>query len=75
VITSYSNQLRKRPRLPKCGDASFVLPVYANGNKIADWCVSDTNDYSATIPPGIVTDGSLKLEFKTPKATSPNALG
>jgi Sulfotransferase domain len=57
------------PQLP-----SQPVAVYANGKRIADWSVSDTNDYSATIPIGSVTDGSLKLEFKTPKATSPKAL-
>jgi len=52
------------------------VEVLANDQKIADWRVGVTGDFAATIPAGTIKeDGLLKIEFKTPKAISPKALG
>ncbi len=50
--------------------------VYANGQKVADWQVSDRGEYTATIPANVVSnDGTLKIELRIPKATSPKLIG
>lgn len=52
------------------------VEVYANGQKVATWEVSGKADFTALIPPEIVgREGVLKLELRTPTATSPKALG
>jgi hypothetical protein len=49
--------------------------VYANGKKIADCQVADKTQYVASIPADVVSDtGTLTLEFRMPKATSPKSL-
>lgn len=55
---------------------SQPVEVYANDQKIAEWQVGSVSEFSATIP-GEVTKpgGTLMLEFRTPNATSPKALG
>lgn len=55
---------------------SQPVEVYANGKKIAQWDVSAIADFVARIP-GEVTSSSpwLNLELRTPKSTSPRALG
>lgn len=62
--------LAQPPQLP-----SQPVEVYANGVKIADWTVSDNAELTAPIPANAVKNGALQIEFKTPKATSPKALG
>jgi hypothetical protein len=62
--------LAQPPQLP-----SQPVEVYANGVKIADWTVSDNAEFTAAIPPNAVKDSALRIEFKTPKATSPKSLG
>ena len=55
---------------------SQPVEVYANDKKIAEWQVGSVSEFSAPIPAEITkTRGSLTLEFRTPKATSPKALG
>ena len=55
---------------------SQPVEVIANGQKIADWEVAVTADFKATIPAGAIKDdGLLRIELKTPKATSPKSLG
>lgn len=52
------------------------VEVFANGQKIADWTVAATADFTTVIPAAIVKDGgALTIEIKTPKAASPKALG
>lgn len=52
------------------------VEVYVSGQKIADWQVGNTAEFTATIPGEMTKDGSaLAIELKTPKATSPKALG
>jgi len=53
-----------------------LVEVYANDKKIAEWQVGSLSEFSATIPGEVIkTGGSLTLEFRTPKATSPKSLG
>jgi hypothetical protein len=53
-----------------------LVEVYANDKKIAEWQVGSVSEYSAPIPAEVTkTSGSLTLEFRMPKATSPKALG
>jgi hypothetical protein len=53
-----------------------TVEVYANGQKVATWEVSGKADFTALIAPDAVgSDGMLKIELRTPKATSPKALG
>jgi hypothetical protein len=50
--------------------------VFANGQKIADWDVTDTADFTALIPAEVTKKSSiLNVEFRLPNATSPNTLG
>ena len=52
------------------------VEVFANGQKIADWEVADTADFSALIPAKVTKNKSiLNIEFRVPNATSPKALG
>jgi hypothetical protein len=52
------------------------VEINANGQKIADLQVGNAADFEATIPSELTRDGgTLHLELKTPKATSPKALG
>jgi hypothetical protein len=52
------------------------VEVYANDKKIAEWQVGNTAEVAATIPEDVnKAGGKLSLEFRTPKATSPKALG
>jgi hypothetical protein len=63
--------LTKAPQL-----AFQPVAILANGQKIADWEVSRTADFTAVIPAAIAKKGGiLTIELKTPKATSPKALG
>lgn len=63
--------LVKPPELP-----SQPVQVFVNDQKIAEWEVSQTADFVAAIPPAITKAGGvLTINFKTPKATSPKALG
>jgi hypothetical protein len=63
--------LTKAPQL-----AFQPVAVLANGQKIADWEVSNTADFTAVIPAAIAKKGGpLTIELKTPKATSPKTLG
>jgi len=58
-----------------------VLPyqnveVFVDGQKIADWQVADTADFSALIPAEVTKKrGILNIEFRLPNATSPKVLG
>jgi hypothetical protein len=61
----------KPPQLP-----AQPVEVFANEQKIAAWEVSTTADFTAVIPAVIAEKGGvLTIELKTPKATSPKALG
>lgn len=52
------------------------VEVFANGQKVADWQVGNTAEFSATIPAeALKGTGVLQIEFRLPKATSPKALG
>ena len=63
--------LIKPPELP-----SQPVEVFANGEKIAVWEVAQTADFTAQIPAALRQNGAeLTIELKTPKATSPKALG
>jgi hypothetical protein len=55
---------------------SQPVEVYANSQKIAEWQVGNAAEFTAMIPGELTTaGGTLTLEFRTPKATSPKALG
>ena len=55
---------------------SQTVTLLANGQKIAEWQVENTADFTAAIPAGVVKDdGLLTLELKTPDPISPKALG
>ena len=52
------------------------VEVSVNGQKIADWEVGNTAEFSAVIPTEMSKlGGVLAVTIKTPKATSPKALG
>jgi hypothetical protein len=52
------------------------VEVLVNGQKIAAWQVGETAEFAVAIPHDITKlGGVLTLSFKTPKATSPKALG
>ncbi|PZR76872.1 MAG: hypothetical protein DLM73_01570 [Chthoniobacterales bacterium] len=61
----------KAPQLP-----FQPVEVFANEQKIADWKVSDTADFTAVIPaPTVKSGGILTIQLKTPNAASPKDLG
>lgn len=63
--------LVKEPELP-----FQPVELYANGQKITDWQVGDTAEFSASIPAEVIGDSrTLTIEFRTPKAVSPKSLG
>ncbi len=52
------------------------VAVYANGEKIADWQVSDAADFTAPIPLELTRNAEeLNLELRVPDAASPQSLG
>jgi hypothetical protein len=54
---------------------SQPVEVSANGKKIAEWQVADKQQFTATIPAGIIApNGTLTLHFKIPKAVSPKSI-
>jgi hypothetical protein len=60
----------KPPQLP-----FQPVEVYVNQQKVADWEVGDSADYTATIPAGTVKEGGeLRIELKVPQAASPKSL-
>jgi hypothetical protein len=63
--------LVKPPELP-----IQPVEVSVNGEKIAEWQVSETSEFTAPVPPAATKAGRLlTITIKTPKATSPKALG
>jgi hypothetical protein len=63
--------LVKSPELP-----SQPVEIQINGQKIAEWQVGNTAEFVAAIPHDITKlGGVLAINIKTPKATSPKALG
>jgi hypothetical protein len=63
--------LMKEPALP-----FQPVEVEVNGQKMADWQVGDVSEFVAAIPHDITKKGGeLTITLKTPKATSPKALG
>ena len=55
---------------------SQAVQVMVNGQKIADWQVADTADFTAQIPAEVTrTGGILTIELHLANATSPKALG
>ena len=52
------------------------VEIRVNGEKIADWQVGDTAEFVVAIPHDLTKlGGVLTIDIKTPKATSPKALG
>lgn len=52
------------------------VEVFINDQKIADWQVAETSQFAARVSPELTKPGGiLNIEIKTPKATSPKALG
>lgn len=65
------NAFKKEPDL-----LTQPVELSANGHKLADWEVGDETEMVARIPAKTVgSDGTLRLEFKMPKAVSPKSLG
>lgn len=63
--------LIKEPELP-----FQPVEVAVNDEKIADWEVGKTDVFTAAIPHNITkVGGVLTITFRTPKSTSPKALG
>lgn len=59
------------PELPK-----QPVELYAGDSKIAEWQVADTAEYVAPLPRDLTKNGgTLTIELRTPKATSPKAAG
>lgn len=63
--------LIKSPELP-----AQPVEVFINDQRIAEWQVADTAEFVARIPSDFTKNGGvLNITIKTPKATSPKALG
>jgi hypothetical protein len=63
--------LVKQPELP-----AQTVEVYINEQKIAEWSVAQTAEFTAVLPNSLTKDGGvLTIELRMPKATSPKALG
>ena len=71
VLKMRIGALFKSPELP-----FQPVEVYVNGQKIAEWQVGDTAEFTVAIPHDVTKlGGVLTVNIKTPKATSPKALG
>jgi phosphoglycerol transferase len=71
TLTMMLTGLTKDPQLP-----AQPVAAYANGKRVADWQVSENKEYTASIPADVLGDtGTLTIEFRIPKAASPNSLG
>ena len=63
--------LTKQPELP-----TQSVEVYINNQKIVEWHVADSAEFTAPMPNTITkAGGPVLIEFRTPQATSPKALG
>lgn len=63
--------LIKEPELP-----SQPVGLEINGHQIAKWDVGNTAEFTATLPQDLTKAGGVvSITLKTPKATSPKALG
>lgn len=63
--------LTKAPELP-----FQPVEIQVNDQKIAEWQVADTSEFVAALPRELTKAGGiLTIVIKTPKATSPKALG
>ena len=63
--------LTKAPELP-----FQPVEIYVNDQKIAEWQITETGEFVASIPHNLTKPGGgLTIVIKTPKATSPKALG
>ena len=51
------------------------VEVIVNGQKVADWEVGSSADFTAIVPSEIAKDGNLTIELKVPKAFSPKSAG
>ena len=52
------------------------VEIFINDQKITEWQVAETSEVVARVPPDLTKDGGvLSIDIKTPKATSPKALG
>jgi hypothetical protein len=51
------------------------VEVLANQKQVAQWEVSSVGEFRAIIPAEAVIGSTLEMELRTPKATSPKALG
>lgn len=53
-----------------------TLEVRANGEKVAEWQVSNLAEFAGQLPPAITqAGGELTISLKIPKAASPKSLG
>lgn len=53
-----------------------TVEVLAHQKQVAQWQVSSVGEFTVIIPAEAVSAGStLEIEFRTPKAVSPKALG
>jgi hypothetical protein len=78
AVTNDTVALKMRiAALTKAPDLPFQpVEVFVNNQKIAEWKVADTAEFVAAIPRDITKlGGNLTITIKTPKATSPKALG
>jgi hypothetical protein len=70
LIVSMSGLIRPPDRVAQ------AVEVYANDQKIAEWQVGSVSEFRATIPASASkAGGTMAIEFRTPGATSPQALG
>jgi hypothetical protein len=67
----------KMAALIKPPDLPFQpIEIQVNDQKIAEWQVGDTAEFVASLPHDLTKAGGvLTIVIKTPKATSPKALG
>ena len=72
TLKMVATALAREPEMP-----FQPVEVEGNGKKIADWQIGgDPVALTAAIPPELTkAGGELTITFKTPKATSPKALG
>jgi hypothetical protein len=51
------------------------VEVLANQKQVAQWQVGSAGEFTAIVPAEAVSGSTLEIEFRTPKAVSPKALG
>ncbi len=79
VLPDSKNPLRLRMHLGGFVDPPRIsaqpVEIYVNDEYMADWDVTEVDDFFAIIPPDVANHEQFIVDLRLPKATSPKMLG